>query len=177
MSNTDPSSTQEPNRPDHASPPRRRRRRWLFAGGLGLAALAGLFATRAWAHHHHFGRVHSQEQLRERLDRGADLVLSQVDASDVQRARIDAILDQAAPGLFSAHQKGHALRRSLVDALARGDRTAAETARKQGVAWADELSRQWLTTVEQGMAVLDDAQRAEVREHLERMHDRHHGPH
>jgi len=176
MSQTDPSSTRQG--PDQNDPPRRRRRRWLFAGGLGLAAIAGLFATRAWAHHPHFGRfgrVQTEEQLRERLDHGADFVLSKVDASDVQRARIDVILDQAAPGLWSAHQKGKGVRRAFVDALASGDRTAAENARKQGIAWADEISRQWLTTVEQSLAVLDDAQRAKVREHLDRMRDHHHG--
>jgi Spy/CpxP family protein refolding chaperone len=176
MSHTDPSSTQQPNQND---PPRRRRRRWLFAGGLGLAAIAGLFATRAWAHHPHFGRfgrVQTEEQLRERLDRGADFALSQVDASDVQRARVDAILDQAAPGLWSAHRKGTGVRSAFVDALARGDRVAAENARKQGIAWADEISRQWLTTIEQSLAVLDETQRAKLREHLDHMRDPHH-PH
>jgi Spy/CpxP family protein refolding chaperone len=173
MSNVDPSSSQDPNDPSRTR--RRRRRRYLFAGGLGLAALAGLFATRAWAHHSHFGRfghVQSQEQLRERLDRGADFVLSRLDATDLQRDRIGAILDQAAPGLFSTHQKGAALRRSFVDALAKGDRTAAENLRKQALTWADDMSRQWLATVEQSMAVLDEAQRAKVREHLTHMGDR-----
>ena len=185
---TDPTSTPEsagpqdqtgqPTQPGRT--PRKRRRRWLFAGGLGLAALAGLLTTRAWAHGHHFGRfgrVHSQEELRERLDRGADFALSRVDATDLQRQRVDAILDQATPGLYRAHQKGAELRRALVQAVARGDRTAAEDLRKQGVTWADEMSRQVLSVVEQSLQVLDDTQRAEVREHLARMAEHHHGPH
>ena len=104
-------------------------------------------------------------------------MLSRVDASDAQRTRVAAILDQAAPELFRAHQKGPRLRQRAVDALASGDRTAAENARKQALAWADELSRQGLTAVEQSLAVLDEAQRAKVREHLEHMRDGHHGPH
>lgn len=181
MSNTDPTSTQtsDPNDPP-SRPGRKRRRRWLFAGGLGLAALAGLITTRAWAHGHHFGRfgrVHSQEELRERLDRGADFLLSRVDATDQQRQRVDAILDQAAPGLFRSHQKGAELRRSFVQAVADGDRTAAENLRKQGLAIADEMSRQVLSVVEQSLLVLDNTQRAEVREHLSRMAERHHGGH
>lgn len=159
--------------------PAKRRRRWLFAGGLGLAALAGLLTTRAFANHHHFGRfgrVHSQQELRERLDRGADFALSRVEATDLQRQRVAAILDQAAPGLFQAHQKGAELRRSLVAAVARGDRTASEDLRKQGVALADDTSRQILAVIEQSLLVLDDAQRAELREHLARFADHAH-PH
>jgi len=174
MSDTNEPSTTEPSGP---SPRRRRRRRWLFAGGLGLAALAGLFATRTYAHHHGFGRwgrPHTAEQLRERLDWGADRVLSRVAATDIQRQRVDATLDQAAPELFAAHQKAHAVRQSFVRALASGDRTGTENARRQALAWADEVSKLWLSTVERSMAVLDDAQRAKVREHFEAMAGRHH---
>jgi hypothetical protein len=176
------SDTTESSTPEAASPksPKRRRRRWLFAGGLGLAALAGLFATRTFAHHHGFGRwrgQHTQEQLRQRLDWGADRVLSRVSASDVQRQRVDAILDQAAPQLFAAHQKGHALRQTFVRALASGDRAGTENARRQALAWADEVSKLWLSTVERSLAVLDDAQRAKVREHFEAMAGSHHGFH
>jgi Spy/CpxP family protein refolding chaperone len=177
MSDTDQPQTPPPNDPQPKSPPRRRRRRWLFAGGLGLAALAGLLTTRAWAHGHHFGRfghVQSEADLRERLERAADFALSRVDATDLQRQRVNAILQQSAPGLFRAHQNGATLRRSLLQAVADGDSAKAETLRKQGVAWADELSRLALSVVEQSLRVLDEAQRAEVREHLTHMADRHH---
>jgi Spy/CpxP family protein refolding chaperone len=175
MSDTDQPQTPPPYDPPAKSPPRRRRR-WLFAGGLGLAALAGLLTTRAWAHHHHFGRfghVQSEADLRERLERGADFALSRVDATDLQRERVNAIMRQSAPGLFRAHQNGTALRRSLLQAVADGDSAQAESLRKQGVAWADELSRLMLSAVEQSLRVLDDAQRAKVREHLAHMADRH----
>jgi Spy/CpxP family protein refolding chaperone len=180
MSDTDQPQTPPPNDPPTKAPPRRRRRRWLFAGGLGLAALAGLLTTRAWAHHHHFGRfgrVQSEADLRERLERGADFALSRVDATDLQRERVNAVLQQSAPGLFRAHRNGTALRRALVQAVADGDSARAETLRKQGVAWADELSRLMLSVVEQSLRVLDDAQRAQVREHLAHLADRHHGAH
>jgi hypothetical protein len=174
MSDADNPTPTEPNQP---APRRRWRRRWMFAGGLGLAALAGLFASRGFAHGHGFGRwsrPHTQEQLRERLDWGADRALARVAATDVQRQRVDAILDQAAPELFATHQKGHAIRDQFVRALASGDRTGSENARRQALAWADEVSKLWLSVVERSLAVLDDGQRAKVREHIEHMASRHH---
>jgi hypothetical protein len=179
MSDTDQPQSPTPSEPK-ARPPRRRRRRWLFAGGLGLAALAGLLTTRAWAHHHGrwgFGHVQSEAELLERLEHGADFALSRVDASDLQRQRVNAILRQSAPGLFRAQQNGAALRRSFIKALADGDAAKAEDFRRQGVAWADAMSRQVLSVVEQSLRVLDEAQRAQVREHLARMAERHRGAH
>ena len=112
--------------------------------------------------------------MRERLGHGADFALARVDATDDQRKRVDAILDQSAPQLFAVMERGAKLRKEVIDAVASGNHAAAETARKQVLAWADEASRLWLSTIEQSLAVLDTAQREKVREHLKRFGD--HGP-
>jgi Spy/CpxP family protein refolding chaperone len=155
-----------------------RRRRWLLASGLGLvAALTGLFATRALAHGHGFGRgfggrAESAEELREHLGRKAEFVLSRVDATEQQQQRIGQILDQAAPKLFTTMTKGKELRKAFMQAMTSGDHAKAESSRKQVLAWADESSKLWLSTFEQAMGVLDSAQRQKIQEHMQRFEGR-----
>ena len=45
------------------------------------------------------GGVDSAEELRERMERGADFALWKVDATPAQRQRVEQILDRAAPQL------------------------------------------------------------------------------
>ena len=176
-------TTQDPNQPSNPSPeakPRRPRRRWLFAGGIGLlAAFAGVCATRAFAHpgfRRFGGGVDSSEKLREHMERGADFALWKVDATTAQRQRVEEILDRAAPQLYTTMSRGRELRKAFMEAVANGDRTGAESARKQALTWADESSKLWLATLEEGLAVLNTDQRAKVRESMTRF-GHHHGPH
>lgn len=179
-------TTQDPNQPSDPensgaeTKPRRPRRRWLFAGGIGLlAAFAGVCATRAFAHpgfRRFGGGVDSAEELRERMERGADFALWKVDATPAQRQRVEQILDRAAPQLYATMSKGRELRKGLMEAVASGDRTAAESTRKQALAWADESSKLWLATTEEALAVLNTDQRAKVRAFMTRF-GHHHGPH
>jgi Spy/CpxP family protein refolding chaperone len=177
---TDANETQPPTDTTDTKPKgrARRRRRWLFASGAGLlAAVAGVYATRAFASpggFGRFGRVESADELRERIGNRLDFALWKIDATDAQRARVDEILDRAAPQLFSTMQKGHDVRRALMEALASGDHSAAELNRKQALTWADEASKLWLSTFEQAMGVLNADQRAKVREHMQHFAGRHH---
>lgn len=169
-----------PDETDVRSPGKRRvRRRLFFWGGAGLAAVAGLVATRAWAHGRVFGhrRFHaaSAEELRERLGDHAEFALRMLDASDEQRSAVEPILDTAAPELFAQQQKARALRAEMTRALEREDAAELEALRQRAIGLADTSSKQWLGLVQDLYAVLDDTQREEVREYLARHRRRHHG--
>ncbi|MFZ5478942.1 MAG: Spy/CpxP family protein refolding chaperone [Myxococcota bacterium] len=154
--------------------PRRTAR--LVGGALVLAALvAAPFAIAGARGGWHGGpggchgaRPESAAELRERMDRPADHLLDRVDATDDQRARVDAALDALAPKLWDLHDDKAALHEDVGEALGaeKIDRAALEEIRKDGLALADEASGIVLDavyevasalSVEQRRQLLDDA--------------------
>jgi Spy/CpxP family protein refolding chaperone len=139
-----------------------------------------VFTARSWAHargpgcwghaaHRHAGTA---EELRERMGQRAQHMLDRLDASDEQRARIDAILDRVAPQLHALHERGRSLKDDASGAMDGGDRDAMELARKRSVALFDEGSALALSGLQEAYDVLDPEQRTQVREHFDRFRHR-----
>jgi len=161
---------------------RRRRRRWLMFTGLPLLAIGGVFAAKAFADHGHglghhghgFRGAKTVEDLRERMGDRAERLLGHLDATDAQRREVDAILDTTAPQLFAMKDERRKLHREMFDAVRSGDAVKIEAARKAGVTHLDEASKVWVEMAQLGYDVLDDDQKAEVMEHIERFGPRDH---
>jgi Spy/CpxP family protein refolding chaperone len=178
--------------PTHDSPEakpndvgRRKRRRFLIFGGLSLAALASLFTARSWAHgprgvlgsFHHREHPRTARELREHLGERADHILGRLDATDAQRQEVSAILDRVAPQMHALHARGRELHADAAGALDSGDRDALERSRRRAVALFDEGSALALQATQELYAVLDEAQRAEVRDHLRQLRGHRHRMH
>ncbi|MBI5419857.1 MAG: periplasmic heavy metal sensor [Deltaproteobacteria bacterium] len=155
------------------------RRRRLFRGVAVFASmllvsgfLAGC-ARHAKDHHaryrHH--RELSQDEIRERLGRGATRALDKVNATGEQRARIDAILDGLAPDLAKLQGERRAIRDRFVKALEADKVDPGEVAQVRAAAndLVDRVSARIMDAVVKGSEVLTPEQRRELvakwREH------------
>ncbi len=175
------------------SPAPKRRRFWLFAGLAGAATTLAACAqpgsgargegggrwggSGGWGgrhgHGHHGwggrGPVDPQK-MAERVDRGVDRVLSQVDASDEQKRKVATIAKQTLTELAPMREKFRAARRSGVELLAAAtiDRAAIERLRAEQLQAADSLSRRISAALVDVAEVLDAGQRAKLKAGLER---------
>ena len=139
-------------------------------------AAAGLFlAPRAMAFgpFHHGGcgaHAKTPEAMSEHLGRRMEFVLDRIDATDAQRARVRAILEQASPELFALATEGRALREELRLALSAKTIDDARIAQAQHDldALANRATDIGLGTLTSVAKVLTPEQRAEVAEHLAR---------
>ncbi|MGD8862257.1 MAG: Spy/CpxP family protein refolding chaperone [Myxococcales bacterium] len=183
MPDDTPTQDNPETRPNHTG--RRRRRRFLIFGGLSLAALASLFTARSWAHgprgffggFHHRKHPRTARELRAHLGERADHILGRLDATDAQREEVGAILDRIAPQMHALHMRGRELHEHAAGALDGGDRDALERSRQRAVALFDEGSALAVQATQELYAVLDEEQRAEVRDHLHHLRGHHHGMH
>ncbi|MCL4747914.1 MAG: periplasmic heavy metal sensor [Burkholderiaceae bacterium] len=173
-----------------ASPAPKRRRFWLFAGLAGaattLAACAqpgsgargeggggwGGWGARHGHGHHGWGRRGpiDPQKMAERVDRGVDRVLSQVDASDEQKRKVATIAKQTLTELAPMREKFRDARRRGVELLAAAtiDRAAIERLRAEQLQAADTLSRRISVAMVDVAEVLDAGQRAKLKAGLER---------
>jgi protein CpxP len=154
--------------------PRSRLRRFLLIGGIPLLAVAGLFfVPRALALGFH-GRHNARtvEELREHMEHRADFVLDRLDASDAQRDKVNAILDQNAPQFFALMSEGRNVRVAMKNALLadKVDRAKLEKAQADLDALADKASELGVETLAQVAEVLTPAQRQKIAEHLADLH-------
>ena len=152
------------------------RRRWLV-GALGLAVVVGLSIPVAFAARGPGGFGHgcdegpaTAEEAREHAGWFTEKALDRVDATDDQRASIEATLDGAVPTLFALKGEGRDLKDDMHDALLADQVDAAqvEALRAEAVQLADRASRQVADTVLKIASVLTAEQRAE----LAKLHDR-----
>jgi Spy/CpxP family protein refolding chaperone len=141
-------------------------------------ALIGLFAAlplAAVAHGPMGGpRAASAEEAREHAGRMADRALDRVDATDAQRARIDAILDENVPQMFEIHEDGAALREDgrALFAAKTVDGAKVEALRVQAVALFDEGSKVMAGMMVDIANVLTVEQRQDLAEDLAELRER-----
>jgi len=161
---------------------RRRGRRWVLWTGLPLLAVAGVFASRAWAHGGFGGfgcrgheRSRTPEQFEDRLTSMVERVFSHLDASDDQLKAAREIVARNAQGLYAVHAEGRGLRKELMAAAQQNDRDQIEVLRKRGIATMDRGSSLWIANIQELSDVLTPEQRSELFEHLEHFGGRH-GP-
>ena len=173
---TDPSSSDpQSSRPSQGSSARRRRR-WFVLGGIGMGAFIALLAGRSLAHGfrwhgHHGGHcLGTEAQVRERMGHRIDYDLDRLDATDLQRAEIHAIVDELSPELYASCTQGQTLGQELHDALGRADGEGIEAARKRGLALLDLASKTALDGVQRALAQLDEEQRARLQSRLSGWH-------
>ena len=140
-------------------------RYWLM--GL-LVALASTVALSAWAHTGggqaaHGGMWGGNPQRMQRL-------LSRIDATDDQKARIQQIMQKAVSDMAGQAE----LRRTLRDkaqaifAAPAVDANAAEQLRQQMLAQHDQNSRRMMAAMLEVSQVLTPAQRSQIAQHMQK---------
>jgi Spy/CpxP family protein refolding chaperone len=164
--------------PTVASSPRRRwfgggpRRRWRFLG-VGAAALAGALALGACGHHHGGGygpnggfAAASPEEAARRIDKMVTWVLSDVDATDVQKRQVGDIAKAAMKDLAPLREQHKDLRRRGVELMAAAavDRNAMEVLRGDALKLADTASRRATQAFGDALDVLTPQQRSQLAE-------------
>jgi periplasmic protein CpxP/Spy len=147
--------------------------RWPLAGAavlLPVIALAGAGAH-AWRG---MGPPQSEEELRERMDHGADRILGAVDATAEQQAGLDAILDEAAASLWERHGERDARHAEIRAVLTADtiDRKALEGLRKDAVAAFDEVSADVVGWVADAAELFSPEQRRAIAEVHDQLHPR-----
>jgi len=136
------------------------------AGGLG-----GFH--HGWAGHHGLPAM-SPEAAKEHIQVAAKWALRDVDASEQQQERVNAIAADAVDDLFRLRQR-HLENREAFHAQLGGasvDRAALEEIRKSEMALADEASKRFVRAVADMADVLTPEQRQALMEKLARRHQR-----
>ncbi len=146
-----------------------RRTLWIALPALAIGALA-LPRALARGRHLHHARPSSPAELAERLEGGLDHVLDELDASDAQREKANAIAARRAPELFGLMNEGHNVRQKLKQILLADklDQAALDQARGDLDALLGRLSDVGLDSVSELSAVLTPAQRKQLAERLAR---------
>jgi hypothetical protein len=137
-------------------------KRWL---GLGVLLTGAVAAAAACGRGHHFGHGElSEEQMREKIERGAGRVLSHVDATDQQVSQVNQVLSALVPDLVSLRQERKALTQELQIALRKQEVNPAEleALRLKGLALADKASARGVQALADVAAKLEPAQRAKL---------------
>jgi periplasmic protein CpxP/Spy len=136
------------------------------AGGLG-----GFH--HGWAGHHGFQAM-SPEAAKEHIQVAAKWALRDVDASEQQQERVNAIAADAVDDLFRLRQR-HLDNREAFHAQLGGasvDRAALEEIRKSEMALADEASKRFVRAMADMADVLTPEQRQALMEKFARRHQR-----
>ena len=160
--------------------PKRSRRFWLGTITTGLlGALVVASAGRAahghgWRGHgaHGFGKVSSPEEAREHARSAVLKLLEEVDATQDQKQRVDAIIDGSVDRLYpliERHQQHHL---EFIEALGQSaiDRGEVERLRKAEMEIADEASGGFADAALDVFEVLTPEQRAKVMDHMRERH-------
>jgi Spy/CpxP family protein refolding chaperone len=163
--------------------------RWIALAALAAVALVtvvGVAAARPIAaaiqqgggFHHRWGArfgagAMSPEAAKEHLQVAAKWALRDIDATDEQQEKVNAIVNGAIDDLFKLRDQHQANRAALHDELLRGatvDRAKLEDTRKSEMALADQASRRLV----QALADIADVLTPEQRQALaERIHQHH----
>jgi periplasmic protein CpxP/Spy len=145
-------------------------RYWLI--GV-LVALASSVALSAWAQPGgpamHGGMWGGNSEHMQRL-------LSSINATDDQKARIQHIMQKAAADMAGQREAGRTLREKAraIFAAPTVDANAAEQVRQQMLAQHDQNSRRMMAAMLEVSQVLTPEQRLQVAQHMQKI-ARHHG--
>ncbi|MBK7760940.1 MAG: periplasmic heavy metal sensor [Deltaproteobacteria bacterium] len=138
----------------------------LSAVGAGAFFLPRAFAGGGWGGERGCHQsAQSAQDLRERAEWGASWFYDEIDATDAQRAQLDAVLDEAAPVAFGFKQESKALKGQLADALSapQVERAALEEVRLDGMDLADRATAKGFDWLARAAAILTPAQRDGLR--------------
>ena len=153
------------------------RRHWMFAGA-GLLAAAGTFgAMRAHAHgwgHRGWRGDMDPESAARRIDAMSEWLLSDVDATTEQKARVSTIAKDAMKDLMPLRQQHRDARREVARLLTADniDRQALESLRSGEIALADKASQRAISALADAAEVLNPDQRAKLADRFNRRFER-----
>lgn len=156
----------------------RRRRGLLIAGAvlgvlaLGVATKAYVYARGAGWHHGWGGGSMNPELISDRIEHGVKYVLSDVDATADQKAKVTAILQDAATDVYALRGQ-HLAAREQIHALFSApsvDRTRLETLRTEEMQLADQASKRVVAGIADAAEVLTPEQRTSLLAKMEQRH-------
>jgi periplasmic protein CpxP/Spy len=162
--------------------PQRARRGLLIAGTvIGVLTLligfkAYVFATgidgMGW--HHGWGQT-SPEELADRIEHGVKYMLSDIDATPDQKAKVTAILQAAARDVHGMHDQHLAAHAQIHDILSAPtiDRARLEAVRADQLRLADEASKRIVAAIADAAEVLTPDQRTRLMEDMSKQHHWH----
>lgn len=148
-----------------------RRRFWkraaLFAAVGSVFAVVGA-KVMAHGHGHGFGPGGDPEMMRKMGETGLRHMLSRAGASDVQQAKVVAIMDAAFRDLQPMREQHLAARKALAELMARPtvDRAGLEAIRAEQIRLAETASRRMTQAMADSAEVLTPEQRAKLAERM-----------
>jgi periplasmic protein CpxP/Spy len=165
-----------------SSQPAPSRRRWLIAGSI-IGAVAVLIGATAYVRaqvggwHHGWRGPMSAEVLSDRIEMGVKFVLSDIDATADQKARVTTILQTAAKDVHGLAGQHFAARDQIREILSAPsiDRARLETIRENELQFADQASKRALEGIADAAEVLTPEQRVQLARQMEEHHKRWHG--
>jgi Spy/CpxP family protein refolding chaperone len=136
----------------------------VFAGGAG------------W-HHHGWGEPMSPEQVAGEIEHGVKYMLSEVDATQDQKAKVTSILQAAAQDVHALHAQHMADAKQFHEVLAAKtiDRARLESLRVDELQLADQASKRIVTAVADAAEVLTPEQRTKLMDEMHKHHGMHSG--
>jgi Spy/CpxP family protein refolding chaperone len=162
--------------------PRSRGRTLLLVTGAVLGVFALLAATKAYVFareggwHHGWHGPLTPEAIASRIEHGVKYVLSEVDATADQKAKVTAILQAAATDVQGLREQHLAARTQVHEILSAQtiDRARLETVRADELRLADQASKRVVTAIADAAEVLTPEQRTKL---IEEMQEEHRGWH
>jgi Spy/CpxP family protein refolding chaperone len=154
----------------HRAQGRGRKAFWVLV--LGAALIAGIGLVQGFGHERagspqrHFATAASPEQITDRVDQ----MLDHLDVTDIQRARITALVDELAPELVELAAQRETLRDQIVAALTAEELTPIRTEdlQEQVSEQSAQLAERTLEIAFEIAAELTPDQRTELIERWER---------
>lgn len=150
----------------------------LTGGVVALAQSAG-----AGMHAFHQGAMMpgNPADMAAHIDHVVQHLYVEINATDAQKAQIDALVKQAVDDLTPLHSQAQNAHAQFVRAFTQDpiDRSSLEAAREAHMQLADQASRRIAQLLGDAGSVLTPAQRLKVADHLQHMHGIHgmHGMH
>jgi periplasmic protein CpxP/Spy len=161
----------EPVSAETTTPRSPRARRALFIAGavigvltLLVGAKAYVFAEAGGGWHHGWGASMTPEEIADRIEHGVKYMLSDVDATADQKAKVTAILQSAAQDVHTLRDQHLAAHTQIHEILSAPtiDRTRLESIRADQLQLADQASKRIVTAIADAAEVLTPEQRAKL---------------
>jgi protein CpxP len=167
------------NSPTPVGSPRRSYRGLIIAGifvailGVLVAGKAYVFAQAEW-HHGWGGGPMNAEAVADHIEHGVKYVLSDVDATADQKAKVTAIMEAAAKDVFALHDQHFADAKRIHEILSAPsiDRESLEAVRADEMKLADQASKRIVQGIADSAEVLTPEQRTQLAQKMEARHNR-----
>jgi Spy/CpxP family protein refolding chaperone len=157
----------------NSSPSPRRRRRWIIAASV-IGVIAVLVGAKVYfcGHRHGWGGPMSTEVINERIEHGVRYVLSDVNATAEQKAKVTTILKATATDVTSLRDRHLADAKRIREILSAPsiDRASLESVRAEELSLADAASKRLVQGLADSADVLTPAQRTQLIAKLESHH-------